>query len=381
VNPVSRRNLLGLSALLLVNSSVRAVSSERTASQVFISAASDPDDGHWVRGFATDAQSVNPLFELPLPERGHHVAIHPDGQFFVAVARRPGTWLVLGNALTGELMQTITVPADRHLYGHGIFSADGSRFFTTESDFDDVSGDSGRIIVWSVETSGLGTALERIADFPSYGVGPHELQLMPDQQTVVIANGGIRTHPAHDRENLNIDTMLPSLAYVDVHSGTLLEQQFLPEQWHQASIRHLDVSPSGQVAMGMQFEGDAWQAAPLIATHRRGEPLRMLQAPEPVQRQMQQYVGSVRFARNGGSFGASCPRGNLVTFWDAGSGELLTNIRSRDGCGLCATDTGFVFTSGTGRIAHFQPDSGAVAELTLPENFKMLWDNHLSERS
>src|SRR5690606_30904222 len=111
----------------------------------------------------------------------------------------------------------------------------------------------------------------RIGEHPSYGVGPHELLLHPDGETLVIANGGIRTHPSHDRDNLNVDTMQPSLAYVDRNTGALLEQHYMPADFHQSGIRHMDVNAEGLVVFVMQFEGEPFMEVPLIGTHRRGE--------------------------------------------------------------------------------------------------------------
>ena len=42
----------------------------------------------------------------------------------------------------------------------------------------------------------------RIGELASFGVGPHEVVLMPDGATLVVANGGIRTHPDRDRAKL-----------------------------------------------------------------------------------------------------------------------------------------------------------------------------------
>jgi len=306
------------------------------------------------------------------------VEVHPDGRYFVMVARRPGTWLVIGDSEKGEVLHVLRVPENRHLFGHGVFSADGRHFYTTESNFNDLTGDSGLIVSWRVDIGGAGLTLAREREFPSYGVGPHELLLMPDQSVIAIANGGIRTHPSHDRDNLNVDTMVPSLAYIDRHTGELLEQQFLPEEWHQASIRHFDVNAEGMIAFGMQFEGEPWMDVPLVATHRRGESLRFMSAPQPLQGQLKQYVGSVRFAADGRSFATSCPIGNVIVFWNAESGEVLGSVRSRDGCGVCAIDGGYFFTAGTGRVARYELQTGDIHEFETGPELALLWDNHLS---
>jgi hypothetical protein len=369
--------LLGASlALLSAPSWVRAVASDD--SRVFLSAASTLDDTHWVRGLRWRGDAVTQEFALRLPARGHHVAVHPQGRYFVMVARRPDTWLLVGDAARGKELATLRVPDNRHLFGHGIFSADGRHFYTTESDFDNLEGDSGLIVSWNVELDKNGLHLQRAQEFPSYGVGPHELLLVPDQQVIAIANGGIRTHPSHDRDNLNVDTMQPSLAYIDRHDGALLEQHYLPPEWHQASLRHFDVNAEGQIAFGMQYEGEPGIDVPLVGTHRRGEDLRLLSAPQPLQGQMQQYVGALRFAADGKSFVASCPRGNMLTFWNAESGELLNSVRSRDGCGVCAVEQGYFFSAGTGRLAWYDAATQEVHEFDTGPELHQLWDNHLS---
>ena len=57
---------------------------------------------------------------------------------------------------------------------------------------------------------------------------------------------------------------------------------------------------------------------------------------------------------------------------------MINSIRARDGCGVCATETGFVFSTGTGRVAHIDLASGTVTEHEAPEFNQLLWDNHLS---
>ena len=59
-------------------------------------------------------------------------------------------------------------------------------------------------------------AYKKIAEFDSHGIGPHELIMHPDGDTLVIANGGIKTEQA-SREELNLDSMRPSLTYLNRH--------------------------------------------------------------------------------------------------------------------------------------------------------------------
>lgn len=374
---LNRRQLLAFGALLCAPGAAVFAGARQP---LLISAASDGDDKHWVIGLrANAAGGLDTVFRNQLPARAHHVAINAARGFYVVLARRPGTWMALGDLATGALHAEIQVPADRHLFGHGVFSAASDFFYTTESDFEDMQGDSGRLVEWRVVGEGPAARLERVREFPSYGVGPHELLLHPDGNTLIVANGGIRTHPAHDRVNLNIDTMQPSLAYIDRTSGDLLEQHYMPDEFHQSGIRHLDVNADGLVALAMQFEGEPFMDVPLLATHRRGEELRLLKASAEVQPQMKQYVGALRFDRSGRYFAASCPKGNMITFWDAEAGTLLHSTRARDGCGVCAVQDGFVFSTGTGRVAHIDLASEEVVDYaTAAEEAKVFWDNHMS---
>jgi uncharacterized protein len=341
------------------------------------SAASDREDRHFLIGFAVQDGALQAFARLPLPERGHHVASAPSRSLLVSVARRPGTSLVLVDATTASITAELRVPADRHLYGHGVFSPDGDWFYTTENAFDEPGDSSGRLVRWRVSGHGASAALTRVDEFPTGGTGPHELLLLPDGNTLVIANGGIRTHPSRDRDILNLDTMQPSLAYVDRHTGRLLEQHFLPAEFHQSSIRHLDANAAGEVVLGMQFEGEAFLTVPLLATHRRGEALRPLLASVELQPRLQQYVGSVRFARDGRHVAATCPRGNLLTVWDTDSGQVVQQLRARDNCGVYATAKGFLYSTGMGKVAELDLGTGALEELADAEALDLLWDNHL----
>lgn len=372
---LNRRQVLGLGALLCAPGKAVFADGQEP---LLISGASDGDDRHWVIGLRINDTGIETAFKHQLPARAHHIAIDSERGIYIVVARRPGTWLMLGDLKTGALHSEIRVPADRHLFGHGVFSAEHDLFYTTESDFENMTGDSGLIVEWRVLGSGMNARIERLREFPSYGVGPHELLLHPDGDTLIIANGGIRTHPARDRENLNVDTMQPSLAYADRRSGELLEQHHMPEEFHQSGIRHMDVNADGLVAIAMQFEGEPFIDAPLLATHRRGEQLRLLKAAPELQPQLKQYIGALRYDGGGRYFAASAPKGNLITFWDAEAGTLLHTTRARDGCGVCAVQNGFVFSTGTGRVAHIDLASDTVTELESSGELKVFWDNHMS---
>ena len=375
-----RRSFISLALLLATKPAFSNIRNPfDPSSAIFLSAATDSDQKHWLKALTVDNDQILELYSHQLSARAHAVELSYKADLFVAVARRPGKFMVLGEVQSGTILQEINVPAGRHFYGHGVFSKEDDYFYTTESAYEDLNGDSGRIGVWKVKRSMDNVSLERINEFPSYGVGPHEVLVMPDQETLVIANGGIRTHPDFERVKLNIDSMQPSLAYIKRETGELLEQKYLPAEYHQASIRHIDVNVHGQLAIAMQFEGEPFLRVPLLATHRRGDALRFMLAPEQVQSQLQQYVGSIRYDDSGSFIVASCPRANVLTFWDAESGGFLKQLRARDACGVCAYKDGFLYSAGTGQIRYYDLIQQTNTNFSTTEDFPngLFWDNHL----
>ena len=198
------------------------------SSTQYLSAYTDAKGDDFISGFN---QKGSFQFQTPLPSRGHAIAVSPVTQDAVAIARRPGRYLIVIDTRTGQIRHTLESHAGRHFYGHGVFSQDGRWFYTTENDF--TSG-QGVIGVWDAQRD-----YQLVDTFLSYGIGPHELIMLSDGQTLAVANGGIQTHPDTGRAKLSLEQMRPSLTYLDSRRGTLLEQQHLPPLWHKNSIRHL----------------------------------------------------------------------------------------------------------------------------------------------
>lgn len=299
----------------------------------------------------------------PLPERGHGMAVDPGGRYAVVFARRPGTFALALDTLSGEVVREIAADSGRHFYGHGAFSADGRRLYATENDYD---GERGVVGVYDARDG-----FARIGEIPSHGIGPHEIRLHPDGKTLVVANGGILTHPAAPRAKLNVATMAPALALVDAASGRLVHRAAPPPAWHKLSLRHLDVAPDGTVVVVGQWEGAALERPPLVATCRAGGPLRFLTAPAEVHARMENYCGSVAFAAGGRSFGVTAPRGGLAAVWQR-DGTFLGARELADVCAIDAAEGGFFVASGTGATATLRPD-GLVPLATSDRRF----DNHL----
>jgi hypothetical protein len=335
----------------------------------YISASAGDHDDYYVSAFNAAGKI---LFEQPLPGRGHDLGLRPNHVDVAAVERRPGLYALILDRHTGDVRAKLHCPEDRRFYGHSIYSNDGRFLYVSENDFEHQRG---VISVWDANDG-----YRRVAEFDSYGMGPHELHLMPGGDQIAVANGGLHTHPDQDgRTPLNLATMEPNLSVIDRKTGALMHQASLKQDWHQLSIRHIDVAKDGAVAVGFQYHGGLTDEVPLVGTYRPGKEIRAMEAPDTVQVRMRQYCGSVRFDASGQVFGISCPRGGIVTFWDAKASDFLTHIAAPDGCGLSATDRAgeFVNTSGLGNGWRMDAIRRKRVELPDDSHKSLRWDNHL----
>lgn len=323
-------------------------------SPIYLAAAKGTDGRYAVHGL--DARGTS-LFALPLPGRGHAAAAHPTRPLAVAFARRPGHFALVLDAVTGAETARLTPPEGRQFNGHGVFDAEGSRLMTSEVV---AETSEGRIGLWDTAD------WRRIGEWPTGGIGPHDLKRLADG-TLVIANGGIQTDP-EDRSKLNLDTMQPNLTYLAA-DGTMLDQMRLTPDLAQNSIRHLALLPDGTVAFAMQWEGDPAEPVPLLGLHRRGSDAVLAIVPETESFTMQGYAGSI--AQASGRIAITSPRGGAVMVFDTDGGWLATHRRA-DVCGVAADGADFIITDGAGGIGRIGPDG-----LRMLRGGADHWDNHL----
>lgn len=321
----------------------------------WLAAGRRAEDSHALHGIAPSGEIV---FAVPLPGRGHASAAHPHRAEAVAFARRPGSFGIVLDCRTGAVLHRLTPPPGRQFNGHGAFSADGQILYTSEVV---AMGSAGRIGLWDARHN-----YRRIGEWDSFGIGPHDLRLLPDGG-LVVANGGIETDP-DDRTPLNLDHMQPNLAIIDA-GGALLSQRMLADDLHRNSIRHLAPMPDG-VAFAMQWQGDPAMPVTLLGVARGDGPLTAITPPETEAFAMQGYAGSI--AANAGMIAITSPRGGVAMLFDADGGYLAT-LRRADLCGVApADDAPFTLTDGAGAIWAADADG-----LRLRARHAVAWDNHL----
>ncbi len=311
----------------------------------------------------------NDQLVIPMPDRGHSFALDPTRGRATVFGRQPGFFAIAFDVAGESPAQALQAAPGRHFFGHGVYSPDGKIMVATENDYE-----AGRGVLGIYDSSKKGRH-RRIGEYSSSGIGPHEVVLMPDGRTLCVANGGILTHPDYGKLQLNADTMQPSLAYVDMQTGELLEQVFLEPELNKLSIRHLVVDGAGAVWMGCQYTGAPQDRPPLVGRHRHGTPLQLFAGPGEVLRSMNNYVGSMAVNQAGTVIATSSPVGGKVLLWNAENGEYLESHNIFDGCGVApAKEHGFLVSSGQGAL-----ESLAVGaeDKQIQQSAALSWDNHL----
>jgi len=371
---LSRRTFIkgiASSGLLLASSSSAALLSNPSSKQtVLYSAAMNQAGQYFIAALSSEGAL---LFKTPLPARAHAITINPSKNELIVFARRPRHFLWVLNAKTGQIIHKRRSEENRPLYGHGVFSNDGKRLYVTANDLDHQRG-----VVMILDA---GHDYRKVGEFSSGGIGSHELSLLSDGKTLVVANGGILTHPESGRSKLNLDTMTPALTYIDAQQGKVIGDYRLAPKYHQLSIRHLAVNQQDTVCFAMQYQGSRRHRFPLVGFHQGQSSLQLAEAPEPVLSTMKNYCGSVCVDTSGRIFAVSSPKGNLITTWNA-QGRFLSSQAINDGCGIAAGTTAntFYLSSGVGEIHRYQAakKKNSLKQDELMASFKQYhWDNHL----
>ncbi|MEG0003172.1 DUF1513 domain-containing protein [Comamonas sp.] len=258
----------------------------------------------WTGATTAAAAQLLPLHRLEVPTRAHALLQEASGAI-VCVARRPGDWLLRWHP--GQEPQWLWIEPDRVFNGHVLTSADGRHIYTTETDLADSQGLIG------VRDA---ASLEKLAEWRTGGMDPHQL-LLDHDGSLIVANGGIPTQSETGRRKLRLDHMDSSVVRLAAQaSGELLGQWKLDDP--RLSLRHLawgaQLRPGHArrwLGVALQAEHDDAQAkrqAPVLAVFD-GEALRAVATPAPVAG----YGGDIAFT--GDAFAVSCPRVDRVAFF------------------------------------------------------------------
>src|SRR5688572_17184192 len=238
---LSRRALLASGAAALL---VRKPAHASVGGRYLSAAATLTNNRYAVVAVDEDGQID---FDLDLADRGHGLAVRPGTSEAICFARRPGRFALVIDTLAGAVVTEIPAVAERHFSGHGLFVRGGDLLLATEND---QTRHQGMIGIYDARAN-----YARLGEAPTFGIGPHDLALLPDGKTVVVANGGIdKRHD--DTGGIEPADVHSDLVYLDWQSRMLVERVTLEPQFARLSIRHLALTEAGDVAAALQDSAD-----------------------------------------------------------------------------------------------------------------------------
>lgn len=360
---ISRRTFLTTFATAAAASTLPACLSARREGTL-LSAFEDAAGDQYVGGITL---SDGKVFGTQIPVRAHGCAVHPhDARRVLFFARRPGTTAFELDLQTKRVTVAFETRAGQHLSGHGVFSPAGDLLYTPEHDYERVLG------VVSVRDANTYRVIDEI---DTRGIDPHEIAWLPGSRKLLVANGGIMTHPRSFRKKLNIDTMDPSVAIIAAQSGECLEQWRLPE--HLLSIRHVAVASDSSAVLGLQYEGRREDAPSVVATYRPGMGLALLDCPTSALRELNGYVASVCVSEQEDLIAASCPYGSGIACWSRQSGEFLGVVHADEAYGVSRTADGSIYASRRDGTAFAISKPGLRSQFVKVDAGKPIrWDDH-----
>lgn len=306
------------------------------------------------------------VFGAPVPMRAHGCAIHPlDVNRTLFFARRPGTQAFEFDHSMQRARRVFETPAGRHLAGHGMFSKDGAHLFTPEHDYEHARG-----VIAVRDTRDY----RIVAEIDTHGIDPHEVAWLPGHARLLVANGGIMTHPRSFRRKLNIPTMDPSLCVIDASTGQCLEQWRLPD--HQLSIRHLSVSEDGRAVAALQYEGDPARMHSVASIYHPGKGLTMLDAPLAQRERFRAYAASVSLSTAADVIAVACPYGNGIACWSLHDEQFAEFIESTEPYGVAALADGHIAMSQRGGEGYVFAHERHKQAINLHTRSPIRWDDH-----
>ncbi|MBB4288070.1 hypothetical protein GGE16_000086 [Rhizobium leguminosarum] len=351
--PIDRRSFIKAAGIgFLAALTPRSLMALEQADAVYASGIRAADGSYAV---ATVTERGEVVDQVALPSRAHGMAFSAATGKTVAFARRPGTYAMIFDGRNKGEPIVISSREDRHFYGHGAFSPDGRLLYASENDFD---GNRGMIGLYDATDR-----FTRIGEFETYGIGPHDMTVSDDGRLLIVANGGIETHPDFGRTKLNLGAMQPSLVLIDAATGALIEKHMLPAQWAQLSTRHVDLDDKGRIWFACQYEGHRNDLPPLVGHFAKGEDLSFIDLPEETTHRLANYVGAIAVNRSEGLVGVTSPKGGASVTIDARSGKVLSETSIPDAAGIAPARSGFAVSSYDGDFLSTRSD--------------VAWDQHI----
>ena len=196
---------------------------------------------------------------------------------------------------------------------------------------------------------------------------------------LVVANGGIQTHPDTGREKLNLETMRSSIVFVDPNDGRLIAKHETPDTLQQLSLRHLAFDENGNCYFGGQHQDGGVTDAPMagsISVSGRVQFWAELRSAA-----LNNYVTSIAAVPGQSLVALSSARANSVLLVNTVTGKVIDTYSEFDVSGVVSNGASVITSSGEGSINQrmVNADGESVHQVSM-WNPDVHWDNHMTLR-
>jgi len=243
---------------------------------------------------------------IPAPYLPHGLVFDAErsGLAFAFEKIGPGAGVV--DVRTMRWVAPIAPVGGRLFYGHGAVTRDGRHLLSTETAPDE----QGAIGVRDART------LQHIADFPTYGLHPHDCMLADDGKVLVVTNGG----------GTSASGARASVCYIDVASQRLLERIEMPDiRFNAGHLAPLDRRES--VVVSAPRRGLDARELGAVSLQRRGRAtLQVVTQPPDLVSRLQGEALSIVVVPERGLFVVTHPTPGLLTIWNLRTGALLKSV-------------------------------------------------------
>ncbi len=360
---LSRRHFLkGLGALAFLPSLTNASTNTLSKRELFINGHHDQKGNYFVSTMTANGEEQ---LRLPLHDMPHGFAIDPvNSNRVVTFPGLTGTKMMVMDINQGKQIAETSIRKNRHFNGHGTFSPDGQLLFATENIIDTSEGVIG---IYD------GNTFEFIREISAHGLGPHGMRILPDGKTLVVASGGLRTHPKTGKFYTNLNDMRSAVLFIEVKTGNLIARREIPVD--KLSIRNIYFAPDNQLLVTCQYYGRREMPKVVGLIQGLGE-IEMLEIDDDNLWRMNNYTGGTVVVGNIAA--VSCPRGNHLTFWDLKQKRFINSVKIKDVSGIQPYGNGqsFLASAETGKL--YQIDSQSLKVTRLKNTWQNAkWTNHM----
>ncbi len=307
---VSRRSMLQISVLSLLGlpfSKVFSSLNQLPASNLILGGGqyklNNESENRYVFSIVDADLGKTSFIKLDFLPHGIH--INPINKNILAVYEKKGPHACEIDLQKRKVVRYIPTDAKRMFYGHGIYSVDGAKLYSTETYQETHSG------VITIRDS---HSMKYMGEFPSYGSNPHECKLIDNGNVLIVTNAG-------GGGELDV----PCVCYIDINSKKLLKKVALTNS--KLNVGHIAVAKNGGLMVVSAPHSDLSQhSLGGVSIQRPGEDMLSMINPEEITQKMAGEALSVVIHEGSQVAAVTHPDGGMVTFWSMKNRTLLKVI-------------------------------------------------------